>query len=296
MGVVEFSQQPPALRRPVLVAAFRGWNDAGDAASGTVGLLCDRLAAQVFADVDAENYFDFQATRPTVRRSDGVRQIDWPENRFAWARLAGTQRDVVLLDGTEPNLRWRTFAAGIADVAVDLGVELVVTLGALQVDVPHTRPVPVTGSASDRRLAARLGLVRSTYEGPTGMTGVLHHACVEAGLDAVSLWAGVPHYLSGTPYLTATLALTERVLRLLGAEIALDEFAREAAAQADDIRALLAEDDDLAEYVAELEERFAHARERSGGGGTGDSLPAATVSGDELAAEFERYLRDRGGS
>ncbi len=295
MGVVEFSQQPPSLRRPVLVAAFRGWNDAGDAASGTVGLLCDRLEAEEFADIDAEDYFDFQATRPTVSRVDGVRQIEWPENRFAWARLAGTDRDVVLLDGTEPNLRWRTFAAGIADVAVALGVELVVTLGALQVDVPHTRPVPVTGSASDPRLAARLGLVRSTYEGPTGMTGVLHHACVEAGLDAVSLWAGVPHYLSGTPFLTATLALTERVLRLLGAEVALDALARDAAAQADDIGALLAEDEDLAEYVAELEERFARARER-GTTASGDGLPAATMSGDELAAELERYLRDRGGA
>ncbi len=289
MEVVRIRRKPPTLRRPVLLVAFQGWNDAGEAASGAVQLLVRELGATGFADVDAEDFFDFQATRPTVRRVEGVRRIDWPDNRLYWADLPGADRHVVLLDGTEPNLRWRTFAAGIADTALDLGVEMVVTLGALQVDVPHTRPVPVTGSASDPVLATRLGLARSTYEGPTGMTGVLHHACVEAGLDAVSVWAGVPHYLSGTPFLTATLALTERVLGLLGADVSLDALAREAVSQADDIGALLAEDDDLAEYVAELEQRTPPPTDER-------ALPDTEVSGDELAAEFERYLRDRGGS
>lgn len=288
MRVVEFEQPPPTLHRPVLLAAFKGWNDAGEAASGAVDMLWHSLEAVEFAHIDPEQFFDFQLTRPTVRSAKGGgRRIDWPDNRFGWAQLPGADRHVVLLDGTEPNLRWRTFSEGVADLALTLDIDLVLTIGALQVDVPHTRPVPVTGTTTNSELASRLGMGRSTYEGPTGMTGVLHQACVEAGIDAVSLWAGVPHYLSGTPYLTGTLSLTERILRVLDGDVSLDELAREAAAQADDIRALLAEDEDLAEYVGELEERFTHADP--------DALPAATMTGDELAAEFERYLRDRGG-
>ena len=289
MAVVEFDQPPPTLNRPVLLAAFKGWNDAGEAASGAVQMLWDSLDAVEFATVDPEQFFDFQMTRPTVRSAKGGgRRIEWPDNRFGWAELPGADRHLVLLDGTEPNLRWRTFSEGVADLALTLDIDLVLTIGALQVDVPHTRPVPVTGSTTNTDLASRLGMGRTTYEGPTGMTGVLHQACVDAGIDAVSLWAGVPHYLSGTPYLTATLSLTERILRVLDADVSLDELAREAAAQADDIGALLAEDEDLAEYVAELEERFASADP--------EALPAATMTGDELAAEFERYLRDRGGT
>jgi hypothetical protein len=287
--VVEFDQPPPTLHRPVLLAAFKGWNDAGEAASGAVQMLWDSLDAVEFATVDPEQFFDFQMTRPTVRSAKGGgRRIEWPDNRFGWADLPGADRHVVLFDGTEPNLRWRTFSEGVADLALTLDIDLVLTIGALQVDVPHTRPVPVTGSTTNTELASKLGMGRSTYEGPTGMTGVLHQACVDAGIDAVSLWAGVPHYLSGTPYLTATLSLTERILRVLGGDVSLDELAREAAAQSDDIGALLAEDEDLAEYVAELEERFASADP--------EALPAATMTGDELAAEFERYLRDRGGT
>jgi proteasome assembly chaperone (PAC2) family protein len=280
------------LHRAVLVVAFKGWNDAGEAASGAIEMLWDALDADEFAWIDPEEFFDFQMTRPMVRSvPGGGRAIDWPDNRFGWAELPGTDRHVVLLDGTEPNLRWRSFSEAVADLALTLDVEMVITVGALQVDVPHTRPVPVTGSTGNTSLASRLGLARSTYEGPTGMTGVLHQACVEAGMDAVSLWGGVPHYLSGTPYLTATLSLTERILRVLDADVPLDSLAQEAASQADDIRALLAEDEDLAEYVAELEERFAAGDDVA----ADDALPAATMSGDELAAEFERYLRDRGG-
>ena len=290
MRVVSFEQPPPSLHRPVLIAAFKGWNDAGEAASGAVQMLWDALDAEPFAEIEPEEFFDFQVTRPTVRMvKGGGRAIDWPDNRFAWAPLPGTDRHVVLLDGTEPNLRWKTFSEGIADLALTLDVEMVLTVGALQVDVPHTRPVPVTGSTGNVQLASRLGLSRTTYEGPTGMTGVLHQACVEAGMDAVSLWGGVPHYLSGTPYLTATLSLSERILRMLDAELPLDDLAREAASQVDDIRALLAEDEDLAEYVAELEDRFQAT------GSDDQGLPEATVSGDELAEEFQRYLRDRGG-
>ncbi len=289
MRVVQFEQPPPTLERPVVLAAFKGWNDAGEAASGAVQMLWDVLDAVPFASVDPEEFFDFQVTRPTIRAAHGSgRRIEWPDNRFAWAPLPGADRHVVLLDGTEPNLRWRAFSEGVADFALTLDVDLVVTVGALQVDVPHTRPVPVTGSTGNVALASRLGLGRSTYEGPTGMTGVLHQACVAAGIDAVSLWGGVPHYLSGTQYLNATLSLTERILRVLDADVPLDELARDAASQTDDIKALLAEDEDLAEYVAELEDRFA--------AGAAETLPAATMTGEELAAEFERYLRDRGGS
>ncbi|HVM19855.1 MAG TPA: PAC2 family protein [Egibacteraceae bacterium] len=288
MRVVQFEQPPPTLRRPVLVAAFKGWNDAGEAASGAVQMLWEALEAQTFAWIDPEEFFDFQLTRPTVRSvSGGGRAIDWPDNRFGWAELPGADRHVVLLDGTEPNLRWRTFSEGIADLALTLDVEMVLTVGALQVDVPHTRPVPVTGSAGDVRLASRLGLSRSTYEGPTGMTGVLHQACAKVGMEVVSLWGGVPHYLSGTPYLNATLSLTDRIVRVLDADVPLDELEREAASQVEDLRALLDEDEDLAEYVAELEDRFAEGDE--------DPLPEAGVTGDELAEEFQRYLRDRGG-
>lgn len=290
MDVVRILEQLPALSQPVVVAAFRGWNDAGDAASGAIELLIDQLGAVPFAEIDPEEFFDFQATRPTVRRNAGRRSIEWPENRFYVAHLPGADRSVILLDGTEPNLRWRTFSEAIADLCLALDIELVLTLGALQVDVPHTRPVPVTGSASDEALAARLGMLPSSYEGPTGITGVLHQACLDVGLDGASLWAGVPHYLAGAPFLTATLALTERLLALLGADITLDTLARDAAAQADDIRELLGEDDDLAEYVAELETRFANRQHDEAAGVEGLS----DATGDELAAEFERYLRDRG--
>jgi proteasome assembly chaperone (PAC2) family protein len=290
MQVVTYASRPPALRRPVLVAAFEGWNDAGEAATGAADAVRRATQATEFASIDSEEFFDFQATRPIVRLAEGgARELEWPSNEFAWARLPGADRDVVILTGTEPNLRWRTFTDGVVELARELGVELVVTLGALQVDSPHTRPVPVTGSASDRRLIERFSLRRSTYEGPTGITGVLHHVCAEAGLDAVSLWAGIPHYLAATVYLAGALALVDRFTRLLGADIALDDLARDAAEQRDDVAAFVAEDEDLAEYVTELERRYVEDQEV-----TLEQLPAPTVTGDELAAELERFLRDRG--
>ncbi len=290
MDVVTIRRDPPALRRPALIAAFKGWNDAGEAASGAASVLRRQVGAKAFALIEPEEFFDFQATRPTVRLvEDGARRIDWPENRFSWGELPGTSRHLVVLEGTEPNLRWRAFTRGIVGLATSLGVRLVVTLGALQVDVPHTRPVPVTGGASDPDLGARLGLLPSRYQGPTGITGVLQQACAEAGLSTVSMWAGVPHYLGATRYLAGSLALAERVAGLLDVDLALDRIARQAAAQRDDIARLVAEDQELAEYVAELERR-APAGDASGAEA---NLPAPGVSGDELAAELERYLRDR---
>jgi proteasome assembly chaperone (PAC2) family protein len=190
----------PALERPVMVAAFRGWNDGGQGASLAAGYLAKTWGAIRFAEIDPEGFFDFQATRPHVKLDEGyARRIDWPETAFYHARPVGMDRDAVLLLGTEPNLRWRTFSGLIVDFARDLGVELVVTLGALLADVPHTRPTPVTGSATDPDLIEQLGLQASRYEGPTGIVGVVHDACKQADIQSASLWAAVPHYVSLAP-------------------------------------------------------------------------------------------------
>jgi len=284
-NVVTIRRRPPALRRPVLLAAFQGWNDAGEAASGAADTLASELGAEGFAEIDPEEFFDFQDTRPFVRSvEDSQRRIEWPGNLFSWASVAGTDRDLILLQGTEPNLRWRTFSDAIVHLAQDLGVELAVTLGALQVDAPHTRAVPVTGSTTDLVLGAHLGLRPSQYEGPTGITGVLHQAATDSGLQATSLWAGVPHYLAGTSYLAGSLALVERVVKLLDVQLPLGDLAKEAASQREELSELVKEDADLADYVTDLERRMDEAP---------DELPAPSVSGEELAADFERYLRDR---
>lgn len=286
MDVVTVLQRPEGLQRPVLLAAFRGWNDAGEAASGAIEVLGEALGASTFASIDAEEFFDFQATRPTVRIDEASRRVlDWPVNRFLVAQLPAADRHLVLLDGTEPNLRWRTFARAVVELAGELEVSTIVTLGALQVDVPHTRPVPITGVATDAALATRLGLRRSGYEGPTGITGVLNDAASAAGLDAMSMWAGVPHYLAGTAYLAGSLALAERVTTLLRVEVELGALAADALVQRDEIAQLVADDEDLAEYVTELEQRS---------DASGDAeLPGAPMSGEQLAAELEQYLRDR---
>lgn len=284
-NVVTIRRRPPALRRPVLLAAFQGWNDAGEAASGAAEVLASETGAEGFAEIDPEEFFDFQATRPFVRNAgESDRRIEWPGNLFSWGSVPGADRDLVILQGTEPNLRWRTFTAAVAHLAQDLGVELVVTLGALQVDAPHTRPVPVTGSTTDLVLGAQLGLRPSRYEGPTGITGVLHQVCAEAGLQSTSLWAGVPHYLAGASYLAGTLALAERVVGLLGADLSLGSLAADAETQRGELSDLVTEDADLSEYVSDLETRMDAAP---------DELPEPSITGDELAADFERYLRDR---
>ena len=210
----------PKLERPIMIAAFRGWNDGGQGASLATGYLAKLWEAKRFAEIDPENFFDFQATRPHVSLEDGLtRRIDWPSTVFYHGRPEGLDRDAVLLLGIEPNLRWRTFTDLVVGFTKELGVELVVTLGALLADVPHTRPCPVTGSATDHQLVERLGLSASRYEGPTGIVGVLHDACRQAELPSASLWAAVPHYVSLTPSPKAALALVDRLGDLLGAEI-----------------------------------------------------------------------------
>jgi len=294
VDVVTLRQAPPALHRPVLVSAFRGWNDAGESATGAISALGGALGAKAYGEIDPEEFFDFQSTRPQVRfDGDGERAVEWPSLTLSWAQLpahptTGEKRHVVLLEGSEPNLRWRTFSDGIRTHLQSLGVELAITLGALQVDVPHTRPVPITGSSTKAELGARLGLRRSRYEGPTGITGVMGASLSKAHLDVVSFWAGVPHYLAAAVYLSGSLALAERTLSLLEVDLPLEGLARDAAGQRDEIAALVAEDDDLADYVGELEEQLDEADQ------VPDIPDIPQVSGDELAAELERYLRDRG--
>src|SRR3954454_19128287 len=272
----------PEPTRPVLVAAFRGWNDGGQGASLAGGYLAKTWDAQRFAEIDPEGFFDFQSTRPHVRLEDGyTRRIDWPETGFYHARPDGLDRDAVLLLGIEPNLRWRTFAGLIVDFARELGVELVVTLGALLADVPHTRPAPVTGSATDPDLVEQLGLQASRYEGPTGIVGVLHDACARAGLKSASLWAAVPHYVSLTPSPRAAKALVDRLADVLGADVDTAELDEAADAYAQQVSEAVAADEETSAYVQDLERRIDEIEE--------SDIP----SGDALAAELTRFLREQ---
>ena len=273
----------PELERPVLLAAFRGWNDGAQAASLAAGYLAKTWGAEQFAEVDPEDFFDFQATRPHVSLEDGLtRRIDWPETGFYHARPEGLDRDIVLLLGIEPNLRWRTFTDLVVGLAQDLDVELMITLGALLADVPHTRPAPVTGSASDEALVQRLGLSASRYEGPTGIVGVLHDACRQADIPSASLWAAVPHYVSLTPSPRAAVALCERLGSLIGVEVDVDELEEAAQSYEEQVSEAVASDEETASYVEELERRADSIEESS-------DLP----SGDALAAELTRFLRER---
>src|SRR5688572_13528927 len=255
----------PSLRRPVLITAFRGWNDGGQGASLAAGFLARTWQAARFADIDPEEFFDFQATRPHVSLVEGVtRQIDWPDNAFYHAEIPGTDRDAMLLLGIEPNVRWRTFTTLVADV-------------------PHTRPSPVTGSASDSELVERLGLQASRYEGPTGIVGVLHDACKQAGIPSASLWAAVPHYVSLAPSPRAALALCRRLGELLGADLDTSELEEASEAYALQVSEAVASDPETAAYVEELEQRTEEIEEEE------ENLP----SGDAIAAELTRYLRER---
>jgi len=272
----------PVLERPVLIAAFRGWNDGGQGASLAGAYLARAWAAREFATIDPEGFYDFQATRPMVSLVDGeARRVDWPENSFLHAPLPGAGRDAIIMLGVEPNLRWRTFSDLIAGVAHEQRVELVLTLGSLLADVPHTRSAPVTGSATDPSLIEELGLQASRYEGPTGIVGVLHDACARAGLKSASLWAAVPHYVSLTPSPRAAKALVDRLADLLGADVDTSELEEAADAYTQQVSEAVATDEETAAYVQELERRADELAEQD--------LP----SGDALAAELTRYLRER---
>jgi proteasome assembly chaperone (PAC2) family protein len=271
----------PELVDPVLIAAFEGWNDAGEASSGVIAHLETEWKATELVSFDPEDYYDFQVTRPIVEMGEGLtRSLTWPTTKLSVARPPGSARDVVLLRGIEPNMRWRSFCEEIVGVCRALGVELAVLLGALLNDSPHTRPVPIVGSATDEGLARAINLELSRYEGPTGIVGVLQHALGAAGLPAISLWASVPHYVAQPPNPKATLALLSRMEDLLDVPIPLGELAEEARAWEHGVDELAAQDTEVAEYVRELEERK-------------DATELPEASGDAIAAEFERYLRRR---
>ena len=266
------------LRRPVVIAAFEGWNDAGDAATGAVEHLEQAWEASNLLSIDPDDYYDFQVTRPTVSLVDGVtRRITWPTTRFSVARLPG-DRDVVLVRGLEPNMRWRGFCDELLAICVELGAAEVVTLGALLADSPHTRPVPVSGTASDPATSAHLGLERSRYEGPTGIVGVLQDHCTRAGLPAVSFWAAVPHYVAAPPCPKATLALLRRIEDLLDLSVPFGDLPDQSRAWERSVDELAEGDDEVQAYVSSLEEREPAA-----------DLPEA--SGEAIAKEFERYLK-----
>ncbi|HVW88036.1 MAG TPA: PAC2 family protein, partial [Gaiellaceae bacterium] len=254
----------PSLERPVLIAAFRGWNDGGQGASLAGAYLARAWAAQEFATIDPESFYDFQATRPTVTLVDGVsRQIEWPENSFMHAPLPGAGRDAIILLGVEPNLRWKTFSGLVTRVAQEFRVELVITLGSLLADVPHTRPSPVTGSATDPDLIDQLGLQASRYEGPTGIVGVLHDSVGRAGIPSASLWAAVPHYVSLTPSPRAAKSLVDRLAELLHADVDTAELDEAADAYAEQVSEAVASDEETAAYVQELERRVDELEDES---------------------------------
>ena len=273
----------PRLERPILVAAFRGWNDGAQGASLAGAYLAKTWDAELFAEIDPEEFFDFQVTRPQVTLIDGeTRHIDWPETSFLHARPDGLDRDVVLLLGIEPNNRWRTFTENIIELAQRINVELVVTLGALLADVPHTRPSPVTGSASDPALVEQLGLGVSRYEGPTGIIGVLHDACKKVDIPAASLWAAVPHYVQLTPSPRAAEALCVRLADLLGAKLDVSELEEAGRSYAEQVTEAVSTDAETQAYVEELEQRVDQLEQEL-------NLP----SGDSIAAELTRFLRER---
>ena len=265
----------PKLRHPRVVAAFRGWNDAGGAASLAAGYLRTVTDAERFAVIDSEPFVDYQQTRPTVSMVDGdVRHVEWPVTEV----FASQEHDLMIVIGTEPNMRWRAFSDSIVDLARRYRSELVITMGALLADTPHTRPVPVSASASDPDLMERHGLVRSTYEGPTGIVGILHDSCSRAGLTSASLWAATPHYISAAPNPQAALALLERLSDLAGTPSGSAELERAASEYQLRVASAIADDPDVAGYVEQLEQ----AADR-------DDPP----TGEELAADFERYLREQ---
>jgi proteasome assembly chaperone (PAC2) family protein len=274
-------EQRPELRRPVLVAGFEGWNDAASAASEAAGWLTRQFGATKMASMDPEEHFDFQSARPTVELVDGVtRDLTWPANEFFAVPVDA--RDLVVLRGVEPNLRWPSFCREVLGVASETGCEMVVTLGALLADVPHTRPVRVTGATTDPELMASLHLQRSRYEGPTGIVGVLHDTARATGVASASLWAPVPHYVSTPPNPLATRALLDRLAQLLGTAFELDDLDELSQAWQTRVDEVVSQDDDVRSYVGQLEERYDTEAETD--------IP----SGEGLADEVEQFLRDRG--
>jgi proteasome assembly chaperone (PAC2) family protein len=268
-----------------MICAFKGWNDAADAASSAITFVGASLGARQFATIDPEEFYDFQATRPKIEMVGGqTRRIVWPEVEIHEARIPRAPRDLVLLTGTEPSYRWRTFSRLIVELAEAIGVQLVVTLGALLADVPHTRPVSVTGLASDPALVARLSLSQSSYEGPTGIVGVLHGACQDAGLPSASLWAAVPHYIAAAPNPKAALALVRKLEGLVGVAVDASDLENATVDYERQINVAVQSDPEVQAFVERLEQAA----------GGDEETPGPLPSGDSIARDLQRFLRQRG--
>jgi proteasome assembly chaperone (PAC2) family protein len=278
----------PTLRKGVLVCAFYGWNDGGEAATLSALFLRQQLGATPFCELDPDEFYDFQEVRPIVSLSeDDTRRLSWPENSFAWAPLP-SGNDIAVMIGIEPQKRWKHYSRSVVEVARESGAELVVTLGGFLADTPHTRPVPVTGSA-DGELADQLGLAPSAYEGPTGIVGVVHDACKEAGIASASLWAAVPHYISVSPNPKAALALLSRLALLLDTRFDTTKLSQDAVSFEREVSQAVSADDKISRYVRELESR---ADERAEDDADEES-PPLLASGDDIAEQIERYLAER---
>src|ERR1700742_4612702 len=288
MQPLEWEYRPDGLRAPALICAFKGWNDAADAASTAITFVGSALGARRFATIDPEEFYDFQDTRPRIKLVDGdTRKIEWPAIELYEARVPRAPRDLILLTGSEPSFRWRTFCQIVVELAEALGAQLVVTLGALLADVPHTRPVSVTGLSSDKELVSRLSLAPSSYEGPTGIVGILHAACQQAGLPSASLWAAVPHYIAATPNPKAALALVRKLEGLV--RVAVDATDLESAAADYDrqVNVAVQSDPDVQAFVERLEQAATDEP---------DDSPGALPSGETIARDLQRFLRQRGDS
>lgn len=287
MQPLRWERRPDGLRAPALVCAFKGWNDAGESATSALSFVASSLGAESFARIDPEEFVDFQNTRPLVRLVDGVtRQIDWPEYELHAVRIPRAPRDLVLLSGPEPAFRWRTFSRTIVDLAEALGVQMGVLLGALLADVPHSRPVSVTAHASDPGLVERLALTPPTYEGPTGIVGVLHQAFTDAGLPAASLWAAVPHYVAVAPNPKGALALLRRLESLVGVTVDATDLEDAATEYETQVSRAVELDPDVQSFVERLE--------RAADEESGKPDPGSLPSGDVIAREFQRFLKQRG--
>ena len=282
-----WESRPDGLRAPAMVAAFSGWNDAGDAASAALTLIGESLGAERFARIDPEDFYDFQATRPHIRfTADRKREVTWPEIEIFAARVPRAPRDLILVQGPEPSMRWQSFCRHLVDLAEALDTQLVVTMGALLADVPHSHPVSITGLASDDALVDKISLRETTYEGPTGIVGVLHTACMDAGLPSASLWAAVPHYVAAAPNPKAALALVRKVESLVAVTVDASQLESATEDYERQVGQAVQSDPDVQAFVERLEQ----AAERD----TTPLGPGDLPSADALASEFQRFLRQQG--
>jgi predicted ATP-grasp superfamily ATP-dependent carboligase len=287
MAEIVWSERPQ-LHDPVMVCAFKGWNDAGEAASAALSFIHDHFDSRQVGEIDPEDYYDFTAVRPMVRLNEGrTREIDWPQNTISVASVPGADGDLVMLQGVEPSLRWRAFTATVLDIARELGVRMVITLGALLADVPHSRPVAITGIASDESLVEKLGYERTSYQGPTGIVGVLHHACADSGMPSASLWASVPHYVAATPNPKVALSLVRAFEGSAGLAVDAGELEEAAEDYERQVNAAVTSDPEVKAFVERLESAMDEVEAETP---SEERIPSA----ETIARDFQRFLRQKG--